>query len=66
MAKEYPFWQKTLLQMLEKQAREKGGQLADNKSISVEIGKNPDLKKYAKVAMSFVQMVRLFFYGSLK
>ena len=49
--------------MLEKQANENNGALADNKSIAVEIAKNPDLKKYNnKTLMSFVQMVCYMLY----
>lgn len=60
MAKEYPPWQKALLEMLEKQVKE-NGQFADNKTIAAEIHKNPDLKSRAKGCMSFVQAVRFNF-----
>uniref|UniRef100_A0A0K0DF01 leucine--tRNA ligase n=1 Tax=Angiostrongylus cantonensis TaxID=6313 RepID=A0A0K0DF01_ANGCA len=58
VAKEFPTWQKTVLEMLEKQAKENNGVLPDNKTIAHFIGSESSLKKFAKKAMPFVQMVK--------
>ncbi|CAI4231157.1 unnamed protein product [Auanema sp. JU1783] len=58
VANEYPLWQRTILQILEKQTNENNGELPDNKVIAGLIGKEEALKKFAKKAMPFVQMVK--------
>ncbi|EGT45646.1 CBN-LARS-1 protein [Caenorhabditis brenneri] len=56
VAKSYPPWQKTILDILESQVS--NGALPDNKVISQLIGKEESLKKFAKKAMPFVQMIK--------
>ncbi|VDK57645.1 unnamed protein product [Cylicostephanus goldi] len=58
VAKEFPTWQKTILQILEKSANENNGALPDNKTISQIIAKEDAVKKFLKKAMPFVQMVK--------
>ncbi|KAK6739724.1 hypothetical protein RB195_008304 [Necator americanus] len=58
VAKEFPAWQRTVLQLLENQAKANNGVLPDNKTIAQLIGKEASLKKFAKKTMPFVQMVK--------
>ncbi|WKY00875.1 hypothetical protein Q1695_015135 [Nippostrongylus brasiliensis] len=59
VAKEFPSWQKTVLQLLEKQAKENNGELLDNKTIAQILAKEPSLKKFMKKTMPFVQMAAI-------
>ncbi|KJH53016.1 leucine--tRNA ligase [Dictyocaulus viviparus] len=56
VAKEFPTWQKTVLELLQK--HELNGTLPDNKTIAQLIGSESSLTKFAKKTMPFVQMVK--------
>lgn len=58
VAKEFPAWQKYVLQLLENQAKNNNGVLPDNKSIAQLLGKEQLLKKFARKTMPFVQMIK--------
>nr|CAD7605044.1 unnamed protein product [Timema genevievae] len=57
IAKTYPPWQSTVLTTLS-QLFQKNGTLSDNKVISSELAGKPELKKYMKRVMPFVQATR--------
>jgi leucyl-tRNA synthetase len=55
-AKKYPTWQATILDHLTKES--KSGSLPDNKKLAADLAKIPDLKKYQKKVMPFVQAIK--------
>nr|CAD7393182.1 unnamed protein product [Timema cristinae] len=57
IAKTYPPWQSTVLTTLS-QLYQENGTLPDNKVISSELAGKPELKKYMKRVMPFVQATR--------
>jgi leucyl-tRNA synthetase len=57
VAKTFPAWQSCILTAL-KTHHEKCGTLPDNKVLATEFGSKPELKKYAKRVMPFVQATR--------
>ncbi|PAV80153.1 hypothetical protein WR25_19942 [Diploscapter pachys] len=58
IAKEYPMWQKIVLQNLETLAKENNGQFPDNSVIAKTLGKEEALKKFSKKTMPFVVVVK--------
>jgi len=56
VAKEYPPWQATILAHLSKEYV--NGNVPENKKLASDFAKLPELKKYQKKIMPFVQMVK--------
>jgi len=57
IAKTYPNWQLIILTVL-RESFQKNGFMPENKALSVEFAAKPELKKYMKKVMPFVQMAK--------
>ena len=57
VAKEYPPWQAACLTLL-KDGLVKNGKLSENKEIAGQLKTVPEVKKYMKKVMPYVQMVK--------
>jgi len=57
VAKEYPAWQRVCLSVL-REGLEKNGEFFDNKAIAARMKTEPDVKKYMKKVMPYIQMVK--------
>ena len=57
VAKEYPAWQAACLRVL-REGIEKDGQMYENKAIAQRMKSEPEVKKYMKKVMPYVQMVK--------
>ncbi|XP_013388845.1 leucine--tRNA ligase, cytoplasmic isoform X1 [Lingula anatina] len=58
IAKTYPPWQNTVLTTLNQLYKAHGNQFPENKEIAAAFGNKPELKKYMKKVMPFVQLVK--------
>ncbi|XP_054257041.1 leucine--tRNA ligase, cytoplasmic-like [Macrosteles quadrilineatus] len=58
VAKTYPPWQSTVLTTMKEMHTTNNGSFPDNKVISVALSAKPELKKYMKRVMPFVQATR--------
>jgi len=56
VAKQYPYWQRVIMDKLAAEFAEH--KAIDNKRMAAELGKIPDLKKYQKRVMPFVQKIK--------
>ena len=57
VAKEYPAWQAACLKLL-KEGLDKNGKLSENKEIAAQLKTVPEVKKFMKKVMPYVQMVK--------
>merc|ERR1712227_546764 len=57
VAKEYPKWQAICLGVL-KEGIDKNGQMYENKEIAARMKNEPEVKKYMKKVMPYIQMVK--------